>query len=319
MAFFYALIYIIPFQKVFSPVPVKKLSELETMYKEDREYVSFEAEELHYTGYNQMKNGEKEGCYYYVMEGGVCYFLLLETGDGEKTEEESAEESVIESRTVVGRIEENDDTLKKMAEKFASDLEWAETGLLEVSSSVYLSEPAYHLTVYQWVYRILLALFYAAGIAAISILGVIAEPRLHPSMLKLLPYGSIKKHLKRANQELLEPVLADYGRLKITKHYMVNLGRRHIFILPLNHVVWVFRIGDIQRKSIRFFRIRYNLYIYARYGVRMVSSSMTSENAKEVIRYLKEYSGDILTGYSEENQKLAKQYQKNVRKNKKSV
>lgn len=318
MAVLYALIYIIPFQKVFSPVTAAKLSELETLYEKDEEYVSFEAGELHYTGYNQMKNGEKEGSYYYVMENGVCYFLLLEAGYG-KEPTESAEESVIASRMVTGRILKTDDTLKKMAEKFASDLTWSEEGLLEVSSSVYLSEPAYHLTGYQWAYRILWVLFYVAGAAGIGILIVIAEPRLHPSMLKILPYGSVKKHLKQANQELQEPVLADYGRLKITTHYIVNLGRRHSFILPLKHIVWVFRIGDVQRKSIRFISIRYNLYIYARYGVRMISSSMTGENAAEVVRYLKMYSEDILTGYSEENHKLAKQYQKNVRKNKKIV
>lgn len=315
----YVLIAVIPFQKVFSPAPVTKLSELETMYDEGEEYVSFTVEELHYTGYNQMKSGEKEGSYYYVIENGVCYFLLLKAEDEQERTEELAETSVIASRTVTGRILKNDDILKKMAEKLASDLTWSETGLLEVSSLVYLSEPAYHLAGHQWAYRILHALFYTAGIIAAGIVIIIAEPRLHPSMIKILSYGSVKKHLELANRELMEPVERDYGRLKITKHYMVNLGRRHIFILPLKHIVWVFRIGDIKRKSIRFIHIRYNLYIYARYGVRMISSSMTSESAAEVIRYLKAYSEDILTGYSEENHKLAKHYQKNVRKNKKSV
>lgn len=300
---------VVPFQQMISPEPVGDITKLSEYYEKETEYVTWMADSLYYTGYNQGKSGEIEGYYYYTLIDSVCYFVLLDRAEGLPKPE-------LTNYPVTGRILEKDEILEKVALQMAQDLQWTGSGLWEMSAPVYLSAPEYH----DRFYAISFAAWKAALVFAIilGLMGLIIyiEPRLHPSLLKVMRYGALKLQLSQVNRELEESVRADYGNLKITENYVVNLEKNHLFFVPIRHVIWIFRISDLQGVSLRALSVEYHIHIWARYGVRLVTSALSSERAKAFMRDLRSYSDLILVGYTTENHKLAKEYEKTAKINK---
>lgn len=297
---------VVPFQQMVSPERLDDITKLKDYFEQETVYVTWTADKLYYTGYNQGKSGETEGYYYYTLLDSTCYFVLVDRAEGLPAPE-------LTNYPVTARILEKDETLRKMAAQMAADLEWTESGLWEMTAPVYLNAPEYHERFYLFVLFLWRAALIFVMLVGIVRLLVYIEPRLHPSLLQVRRYGSLKSQLRQVNQELEEAVLMDYGKLKITENYVVNLGKSHLFIMPIRHIIWMFRISDFRGIRLHVLSVEYHIHIWGRYGVRLVTSAMSSEKAKEFMQELRQYSDSILVGYTAENHSMAKEFEKRAK------
>ncbi|MCD8118236.1 MAG: hypothetical protein LUE29_01860 [Lachnospiraceae bacterium] len=305
-----ALFHFLPFSEVFHPETIESLSSISFQYSEDEPYVTLTCDYLRYTGYDHYVSGNKAGSYYYTFLDDTCYFVLIRTANynlwcvpGEQTVVLSY---TLTDQTVSGKVLKTSHIPSDLFTQMADDLGWTTEGLTEVCSSYYISECTFDVTIYtylRWGLSIL-AVFFA--LALIVYIFWLLRPSFYTGTLCLLRYGPVRRQFRKANAELAGDIVVRLGNVCLTPDFYVEFGQNRLIVMPLKRILWVYRIGAVQR--FLFFRlpVSYRIYLHGRGHVSLTSEQMDADTSISITRYLKTNVPDLLVGYTDSNRRLAK-------------
>lgn len=305
-----ALFYFLPFSEVFHPEPIENLSSISFQYSEDEPYVTLSCDYLRYTGYDHYVSGNKAGSYYYTFLDDTCYLVLVRTADynlwGVPGKETVEPDDTLTDYTISGKVLKTSRIPEDLFTWMAEDLGWTTEGLEDVCSSFYISECTFDVTIYtylRWGLLILAAFFSLAFFVYVLWL---VRPSFYSGTLGLLRYGRIRRQFRKANAELAGDIVVTIGDVRLTPDFYVEFGKNKLLVMPLRRILWVYRIGAVQR--FLFFRlpVSYRIYLHGRGHVSLTSEQMDADTSISITRYLKTNVPDILVGYTDSNRKLAK-------------
>ncbi len=294
------------FTAFLTPVQIALTDTAEQYLKADIEYVTVDVEHLYYTGYTCTRRDKLVGYYYYTPindSENYIFFLLTpeDCGDGE---------SLLNDRTVVGRIREGESDYQVLLTAMAEELNWTYAGISEVSGAYYISEPDYG---YLSSYAVLIVagvFGVYAGLYTLACLVYILFPTVSPSVLRLSRYGKRRELFAQAETELATlPQLATEDMF-ITEHFFIEVSGYGVALIPISEIIWIYKHSTMRKFSPVHIKLSYTMRIYGTHRVQFDCPRNTKSDIDGIMDYLAEANHDILVGFSEENMKIARQRRK---------
>lgn len=303
-AFFAVLMILIliicPFINIFHPSKVDDINKV----KSSDSYVNVTADTLYYSGYNLMKRVGPDYGYYYSLKDDQCIFAIIPIN--------GTPEPVIHNYSFKAKVMKPDKTYRKMLSTFSKDLNWNAEGLSSVTADFVLSSSAYHPVLYMvllWV--VLIILFISIKKLVESITGYI-NPTLYP-VCTFLGKHVQKELIDEAQEELLSENYLQINSMFITENYFIDLGRSQVSIIPLNEIVWCYRLGTFSFNP-KVNDPEYALHFTILSGAEISARHKTSDEALELINAIRATDYDIIIGHSEAKKKRAKRIVSNYKK-----
>lgn len=251
--------------------------------------------DLRFTGYTQNRFGLTSGYYYYGMENGKCYLVLL-------TPEASEHGlSIIDNITVRAAVKPLADDVMPVVEGMAKKLQWSADGLRQSLLPVMLSQPDI-----STVAGVLLLIFYAvtgviALVCMIRYIIYICAPHTSPTANTLGLFGKRRELLAQATEELATlPQLATED-IYITENFFIAFSKRSVTVLPISEIVWVYKHSTLHKVLWYHFAISYTLHIVANRHIYVQLPKNMKSDIDGIIDYLSEANHNILIGFDENN------------------
>lgn len=290
-------LFVLPFQEILSPVHVSSPASLVDSFQSKETYVEVTFPELHYTGYNLTSNRRITGSYYYYIEDGQVLFVLV-SGKNDSPDE------VLYHYTSRGKLVERDKNFRHIMDLLAADLNFSPQGISLVSRLFLLSENAYHITFYTYMFIYLIGTVIVLVVFILINLVHFAIPETHSSLIKFRILTK-RTHLPAVLHELEEPDLKA-GKIYFTKHYFVAFPPSNLVLLPIKSIVWVYENSKLHHLFWIKLKMSYNLHIVCRHKIKSVITGIPKEDFDSLTGYLAEHYPDILIGYTRKNKKSAK-------------
>ena len=281
-----------PFLLIFHPEKADNLYAI----KSTDSYVNVTADILHYSGYNLIKTGQKEYGYYYGLKDDHCVFVIIPVDKTPKTE--------LKNYSFKGKIIRPNSTYREMLSAFSKDLNWNENSLKKITGNFVISNADYHPVRYMILLWCVLIIFL---IALKKLLGNIAgylNPYLYP-VCTFLGKKEQKAFIDDAQYELNSENFLQINSMYITENYFIDLGKTKVSIIPLNEIVWCYRLGESRQKG-RNHSPEYALCFTILSGSVIMAKHKTSDEALEVINAIRATEYDIIIGHSESKRREAK-------------
>lgn len=251
--------------------------------------------DLRFTGYTQTRFSITSGYYYYAMDDGKCYLVLL-------TPEASEQGlSIIDEITIRAAVKHISDETKPVIEGMADKLQWSADGLEASMCPIMLSQPDI-----STVAGVLLMVFYAVSgmIALICVIRYtvfIIAPHTSPTASTLGLFGKRKELLAQATEELATlPQLATED-IYITENFFIAFTKRSVTVLPISEIVWVYKHSTLHKFLWYHFAISYTLHIVANKHIYVQLPKNMKSDIDGIIDYLSEANHNILIGFDESN------------------
>lgn len=268
---------------------------LETAYRNHTEYVNATLTDLKFSGYTQTVLGHTTGYYYYTTRAEECMIVLLSPS----TSEEGLPS--IDKVSIQGKIISGGDSYNMLLSNLSNDLNWTENGIHNKVSRYYISEPGFHRTAN---YLIFAAIFITGGYALICIILSVLYiffPVLSPACQDLALFGSPKKLLEQAEEELATlPQLATEDMF-ITEHFFIETSVYGNAIVPIDEIIWIYKYSTLHKFFWYHFSISYTLHISANKHLYIQCPKNIKSDIDGIMDYLAEANHNILVGFSEEN------------------
>lgn len=290
---FMALILIFcPFINIFHPTNIDDIYNV----KSSNSYVNVTADTLYYSGYNLIKTGQPDYGYYYTLKDDQCIFVIIPIG--------SKSETVLYNYSFKAKVMKPDKAYKKMLSAFSKDLNWNEAGLSGVTAGFVLSNADYHPVLYMILFWIVLMILFISIKKLFEAIVSIVNPTLYP-VCTFLGKHVQKELIDEAQAELNTENYLQINSMYITENYFIDLGRSKISIIPLNEIVWCYRLGTF---SLNFKKHdpEYALCFTILSGRVIYAKHKTSDEALEVINAIRATEYDIIIGHSASKKKRAK-------------
>ncbi|MBU9728663.1 DUF6709 family protein [Diplocloster modestus] len=287
-----------PFQGIYTPMQIDSVQTLKNAYSSDNRYVKISLKDLHNTGYDYIRFGKIYGTYYYTFLDDTCLIVILSPNTVQDLT------APITELNIRAKIVRPNQSHKELLEHLAEDLCWTYQDLSLVVSPLILDEADYHLPFPSILTLFLLLGFLSASAVLITDLAYLISPRLAPVSRRLSRLCKDKNALARAVQELeTEPLLAT-GQMYVTEHYFFDLSNRGTIILPIHHMLWVYRHLKVHKPLLRK-SMSYHLYLITEDGHVTTSPKRSQHDTDAVIAYLQNLNSRILIGFTEENKEAA--------------
>jgi len=135
---------------------IKKLAE--ESFIEKHPTVELNCGTLYYTGYNNKKDKNTTGRYYYTITSNCLLYVLLD-------EKESGNRDIIQNYSGTFHLIKDTNLHHALTERMADELNWSTNSLNELSLPVVASQPDYHLTT---------AILFAVGLAVCGVIFLVA-------------------------------------------------------------------------------------------------------------------------------------------------
>lgn len=281
-----------PFINIFHPADINDIFKI----KEDNSYVNVTADKLYYTGYNLIQNGSRNYSYYYALKDGKCIFVIIPADDDVKP--------VLYDYKFKAKLIKPDKSYAKMLSGFSKDLNWNEKALSGVSAGFILSNADYHPTIYMILMWIILIILFINIKKLFEALCGIITPSTYP-VCTFLGRRKQKKLIDSAQVELSSENYLQINSMYITENYFIDLGNTNISVIPLNKIVWCYRLGTVSLNPLKH-KPDYSLYFTIINGSVIIARHKTSDEALELINALRATEYDIIIGHSDTKRKRAK-------------
>lgn len=283
---------IFPFFKVFNPEPISNIYNVRLSDK----YVKVTAKTLHYSGYNLIKFGNKKYGYYYALNDNQCVFVILPVG--------STPKKTLTNYSFKGKVIKPNSSYKEMLDAFSKDLNWDSQSLSKITGECLISNANYHpikYMIFMW-FVIVIMLISLKNIVE-AIMGIV-NPYLYP-VCTFLNKQLGKEYIDDAESELSFGNYIQINSIYITENYCIDLGKNKISILPLNDIVWCYRLGNISLNP-KNEEPTFSLHFTLIDGSTILFKKKTSDEALEAINAIRATEYNIIIGHSESKKKAAK-------------
>jgi len=221
-----------PFISVFHPDTV---NDIHKVTSQDG-YVKIKAKKLYYTGYNLEKSGGSLYGYYYSIKDGKSVFAIIPI--------EGVPQKVIKNYEFKARITKPNRAFKKMLESYMNDLNWNVDSFSKVNADFILSNADYYPSFYMVLLWIVLVIFLISMKKSVSRLIAIANPYIYP-VCSFIGKKEQKALIDDAQYELDSENYIQINDMYITENYFIDLGKTKVSIIPLDEIVWCYRMGEI--------------------------------------------------------------------------
>ena len=132
----------------------------------------------------------------------------------------------------------------------------------------------------------------------------IVNPYLYP-VCTFLNKQLGKEYIDEAESELSFGNYIQINSIYITENYCIDLGKNKIYILPLNDIVWCYRLGNISLNP-KSEEPTFSLHFTLIDGSTILFKKKTSDEALEAINAIRATEYNIIIGHSESKKKAAK-------------
>jgi len=307
LAGLFLLSVIFPLFSLLKPSKIRKDFSPEQSYQKNQRYISGTLKDLYFTGYTQTSMGRTKGYYYYTMIHGSCVIVLLSPDTSEMGL------SHLKSVTITAEIEKNSRNVTTLLRHMSKDLSWNQAGMEEAFSDFTISEPEGSGGFVTFL-RFLITLAWIYGIATVICSGLcILFPVISHPIRRLSVYGSPKKMLQEAEEELSTlPQLATEDMF-ITEHYFIETSSYGVAIMPIDKIIWLYKYSTLHKLLWHHFAISYTMYITAENHRYVRCPKNTKTDIDGIMDYLAEANHDILVGFNEKNRLAVEEIQGDVK------
>lgn len=293
LCIFMIIIFIIcPFISVFHPTTFNDIHKVTS----DDNYVKVKAEKLYYTGYNLEKPGGRLYGYYYSIKDGKSIFAVIPI-DGTPQE-------VMKNYEFKAKVTKPNRAFKKMLESYVTDLNWNVNSLSKVNAGFILSNADYNPLFYMIFLWIVLVVFLISLKKVISCLLAVLNPYIYP-VCTFIGKDEQKVLIDDAQYELNSENYIQINDMYITENYFIDLGKAKVSIIPLDEIVWCYRIGEISLNP-RDTAPEFSICFMILSGSVITTKHKSSDEALELINAIRATEYEIIIGHSESKRKEAK-------------
>lgn len=287
-----AILIACPFINIFHPSKVDNVFNV----KKSDSYITVTADTLHYSGYNLITFGNSQYSYYYALKDDKCIFVIIPTN--------AKPETILNNYSFKAKVITPNKSYNEMIDAFAKDLNWSKKDLANISGTFLLSNADYHPILYMFLFWIvLIILFVSIKKFSTATLGFI-NPYFYP-VCTFLGKKAQKTLIEDATLELNSENYLQINSMYITENYFIDFGKKKISIIPLNEIVWCYRLGNISFNPQKE-EPKYTLCFMIISGSIITAKNKTSDEALEAINAIRATEYDIIIGHSESKKKRAK-------------
>ncbi|MDD6743218.1 MAG: hypothetical protein PUE22_06920, partial [Roseburia porci] len=207
----------------------------------------------------------------------------------------------IDSLSVSCKVVSGGNAYHELLENLSSDLEWTTAGIANQLNTYYLSQPDYSVGPTTFLFIVYYGTMIYAILSVIAYILYIRFPVLSPPCQNLIVFGSPKKMLEEAEEELATlPQLATEDMF-ITQHYFIETSQYGNAIVPIKEILWIYKYSTLHKILWYHFSISYTLHISANKHIYIHCPKNIKSDIDGIIDYLSEANHDILVGFNEEN------------------
>lgn len=286
---------IFPLHEMRYPDHLKPDSTLHAVYEEGNRYVRVTLKDLTFTGYTKTRFGRAVGYYYYCPWDDGTIIVLLNPS--------TCEEGLpsIDKLTISCKVSGETESYELLLSTLADDLDWTADGIQNQLGSFYLSEPDYSFRATTVLFIVYYGTMLYAVFCVIAYLLYIRFPVLSPPCQNLIVFGSPKKMLAEAEEELATlPQLATEDMF-ITEHYFIETSQYGNAIVPIREILWIYKYSTLHKFLWYHFSISYTLHISANKHLYLHCPKNIKSDIDGIMDYLAEANHNILVGFNEEN------------------
>lgn len=291
------LLFLIPFRQIFSPPKAGSIDDIIRLYNDGNRYVEFTLNDLHYTTYDYYTGSENNvSCYYYILDednGPTCVFFLIPA----KYTNDRAD--VLESYSAKARFVSGGDRFNTFLSGFATDIGWNTEALSDISGHFAVSQFDYRPGFIMTISILLLLIMLACLVYIVANIIFMIVPHLHPACRRLKKYGLDGKDFTEIDRELANDLLFKAGHIYITENYLIVLGKRSLWMVPLFNIVWAYkysRWNPFVKKN----KLSYSLIVVTSPKNKITTTGNKKSHTDRVLQFLDENFSHIVVGYSDE-------------------
>ena len=281
---------------IFRPDVASTPAEIVSLYERGDGYVHVSAENLQYSNYDYYTSSKNRfASYYYILEeddGPSCVFFLISGKRGEQPD-------VIEHFDAKARFMTKDPHFETFLEGFAKDIGWDADALKEVSHGFVVSQFDYRPGLIMILVVLILILIAACAIYMIANLIYIWKPHLHPSCRRLKHFGLDGEDFTEIDHELAEDLLISAGQIYVTENYLIVIGKRNLWMVPLFNIVWAYKYSEwnpfVKKK-----KLTYSLVIVTSPKEKITIRGNRKPHTDKILQFLDSSFSHITVGYSDE-------------------
>lgn len=283
---------ICPFATVFNPPKVNDVFDV----TKEHSFVDVSADILYYTGYNLITYSGKTYGYYYTLKDGNCVFSVIPVNGTAKEK--------ISNYHFLAKVAIPNKSYKKMLKSFSQDINWTETGIKEVTSSYVLSNADYHPISYVVLFWLVLIVLFISLKNLIFAISCLFNPYYYP-VCSFLGKELQQALIDDAQCELDTGNYLQINNTYITENYFMDFDVKKISIIPLNEIVWCYRLGRVPMNP-KVIDPVYSLHFTIISGIEITVHHKTSDEALETINSIRATGYPIIIGHSEGKRRKAK-------------
>ncbi|MBR3244609.1 MAG: hypothetical protein IKF90_18295 [Parasporobacterium sp.] len=287
----------IPFQEIFTPPKASSIEEIRKIYEDGNRYVEFNLNDLHYTTYDYYSGGkDNASCYYYILDednGPSCVFFLIPaafTDDRADT---------LKNYSAKAKFVSGGERFETFIQGFSTDIGWDSEDLLEISGHFVVSQTDYRPTLINVFIILILVILAVSLIYILANIVCIAAPHLHPACRRLKRFGLDGKDFTEIDRELSEKLLIHAGRLYVTENYLVALGKRNLWMIPLFNIVWAYKYSNwnpLVKKN----KLSYSLIVITSPKDKVSIRGNRKVHTDRILKFLEDNYSHIVVGYTDE-------------------
>lgn len=281
-----------PFISVFHP---SAINDIHKVTSQD-EYVKVKAKKLYYTGYNLEKSGGSLYGYYYSIKDGKSVFAIIPI--------EGVPQKVLNNYEFKAKVAKPNRAFKKMLKSYMNDLNWNVDSFSKVNANYILSNADYQPLFYIIFLWIILVIFLISIKKSISRLIAIANPYIYP-VCSFIGKKEQKALIDDAQYELDSENYIQINDMYITENYFIDLGKTKVSIIPLDEIVWCYRMGEISLNP-KDTAPEFSICFMILSGSVITAKHKSSDEALELINAIRATGYEIIIGHSESKRKEAK-------------
>lgn len=217
---------------------------------------------------------------------------------------EGVPQKVIKNYEFKAKITKPNRAFKKMLESYMNDLNWNVDSFSKVNADFILSNADYYPSFYMVLLWIVLVIFLISMKKSISRLIAIANPYIYP-VCSFIGKKEQKALIDDAQYELDSENYIQINDMYITENYFIDLGKTKVSIIPLDEIVWCYRMGEISLNP-KDTAPEFSICFMILTGSVITAKHKSSDEALELINAIRATGYEIIIGHSESKRKEAR-------------
>ena len=291
------LLVLLPFRQFFNPPKATSIDEITELYNNGSKYVDFTLNDLHYTTYDYYTGSkDRASCYYYILDeekGPACVFFLIPE---EYTNDRA---DVLETYSAKAKFVTGGSRFDTFLSGFSTDIGWSTDALTEISGHFAVSQYDYRPAIFMALQILFFAVILVCLAYIIANVIFIIAPHLHPSCRRLKRFGLDGRDFTEIDRELKEDLLIRAGQFNITENYLIVLGKRSLWMVPLFNIVWAYKYSR-WRPFVKKNKLSYSLIVITSPKDKITITGNKKSDTDRILHFLEDNFSHITVGYSDD-------------------